>query len=209
MRILIAEDEPIIGLALTERLRRLGHEPLGPAADGAQAIDLARELAPDLYLFDIDMPRVDGLTAAAQLASEGRRRPIVVITGVEDPALVDRSIAIGVSAYLTKPIDDRQLDAAIRLAAARHAELRVLEAEVDRAHDALADRKVVERAKGILIETLGVSEPDAFRRIQRAARRRNLKLADMARAILEQRDMLTALGRGQPDPPPRADTPRR
>lgn len=206
MRILIAEDEPIIGLALAERLRHLGHEPLGPAADGAQAIDLARELEVDLYLFDIDMPGVDGLAAAAQLAREGLRRPIVVITGVEDPDLVDRSIDIGVSAYLTKPIDDRQLDAAIRLGAARHAELATLEAEVDRAHTALADRKIVERAKGLIIETLGVTEPEAFRRIQRAARRRNLRLADMARAILEQRDMLTALARDEPDPPAATDT---
>lgn len=205
MRVLIAEDEPIIGLALAERLRHLGHEPLGPAADGAQAIDLARRLEVDLYLFDIDMPGVDGLAAAAQLAREGLRRPIVVITGVEDPSLVDRSIDIGVSAYLTKPIDDRQLDAAIRLAAARHAELATLEAEVDRAHTALADRKVVERAKGLIIQTLGVTEPEAFRRIQRAARRRNLRLVDMARAILEQRDMLTALTRDEPDPPPAAD----
>lgn len=195
MRILIAEDEPIIALALAERLRRLGHEPLGPAPDGVEAIARARETQPDLYLFDIDMPKVDGLAAAAQLAEEGRRRPIVVITGVEDDTLVDRSIATGVSAYLTKPIDDRQLDAAIRLAAARHAELLALESEVDRAHEALADRKLIERAKGILIETLEVSEPEAFRRIQRAARRRNLKLVDMARAIVDQRDVLTALGR--------------
>lgn len=136
------------------------------------------------------MPRLDGLSAAAQLAEEGLRRPIVVITGVEDPSLVDRSIATGVSAYLTKPIDDIQLDAAIRLAAARHGEFQALEAEVTRAQQALADRKVVEQAKGLLIEALGISEPEAFRRIQRGARDRNLKLAEMARRILEQRDVM-------------------
>jgi two-component system, response regulator PdtaR len=191
MRILIAEDDPIIGLGLAERLRRLGHEPLGPVPDGIRAIELAREGDPDLYLLDIDMPRLDGLSAAARLAEEGLRRPIVVITGVEDPSLVDKSIATGVSAYLTKPIDDLQLDAAIRLAAARHAEFRALEAEVSRAHQALADRKVVEQAKGLLIEALGISEPEAFRRIQRAARDRNVKLAEMARRILEHRDLMT------------------
>jgi AmiR/NasT family two-component response regulator len=191
MRILIAEDDPIIGLGLAERLRRLGHEPLGPVPDGIRAIELAREGDPDLYLLDIDMPRLDGLSAAARLAEEGLRRPIVVITGVEDPSLVDKSIATGVSAYLTKPIDDLQLDAAIRLAAARHAEFRALEAEVTRAHQALADRKVVEQAKGLLIEALGISEPEAFRRIQRAARDRNVKLAEMARRILEHRDLMT------------------
>jgi two-component system, response regulator PdtaR len=191
MRILIAEDDPIIGLGLAERLRRLGHEPLGPVPDGIRAIELAREGDPDLYLLDIDMPRLDGLSAAARLAEEGLRRPIVVITGVEDPSLVDKSIATGVSAYLTKPIDDLQLDAAIRLAAARHAEFRALEAEVSRAHQALADRKVVEQAKGLLIEALGISEPEAFRRIQRAARDRNVKLAEMARRILEHKDLMT------------------
>jgi AmiR/NasT family two-component response regulator len=191
MRILIAEDDPIIGLGLAERLRRLGHEPLGPVPDGIRAIELAREGEPDLYLLDIDMPRLDGLSAAARLAEEGLRRPIVVITGVEDPSLVDRSIASGVSAYLTKPIDDLQLDAAIRLAAARHAEFQALEAEVTRAQQALADRKVVEQAKGLLIEALKISEPEAFRRIQRAARDRNVKLAEMARRILEHRDLMS------------------
>jgi len=108
MRILIAEDEPIIALALAERLRQLGHEPLGPARDGLEALDAARAEHPDLYLFDIDMPRLDGLRAAQQLADEGLRRPVVVLTGVEDPGLVDRSVSTGVSAYLTKPIDVRK-----------------------------------------------------------------------------------------------------
>jgi len=191
MRVLIAEDDGIIAMALAARLRALGHEPLGPAGDGQHAVDLARTERPDLYLFDIDMPRLDGLAAAARLAEQGLRRPVVAITGVDDPALVERSIATGVSAYLTKPIDDRELDAAIRLAAHRHAELEALEAEAAQARQALADRKVVERAKSILIEALGLSEPEAFRRIQRTARQRNLRLADVARQIVEQRDVLS------------------
>lgn len=190
MRVLIAEDDGIIAMALATRLRSLGHEPLGPASDGQHAVDLAHIEHPDLYLFDIDMPKLDGLTAAARLAEQGLRRPVVAITGVDDPALVERSIATGVSAYLTKPIDDRELDAAIRLAAHRHAELQALEAEARQARQALADRKVVERAKGILIESLGLSEEEAFRRIQRTARHGNLRLADVARRIVEQRDLL-------------------
>jgi AmiR/NasT family two-component response regulator len=190
MRVLVAEDDPLIAFALCERLRSLGHEPLGPVSDGEQAIELARESGPDLYLFDIEMPSVDGLEAAARLAGDGLRRPVVVVTGVEDRGLIERSIANGVSAYLTKPVDSRELDAAIQLAAARHAEFEELEAEVGRAQQALEDRKLVERAKGLLMSALNVSEQDAFRRLQLTARERNLRLADVASRIVEQQSLL-------------------
>jgi AmiR/NasT family two-component response regulator len=190
MRILIAEDDPVIGLALCQRVRALGHDTVGLAGDGTEAIELAAKLTPDLYLFDIDMPRVDGLSAASELARRGLRRPVVVITGVEDPGLIERSIATGVSAYLAKPVNDRELDAAIKLAAIRHTEYLDLEAEVTEARQALADRKLVERAKSLLIESLSLNEPEAFRRIQQAARRRNLKLVEMARLVLDDADVL-------------------
>ena len=170
-------------------MRVLGHEPMGPVADGQLAVEAARASPPDLYLFDIDMPRLDGLAAAATLAAEGLRRPVVVVTGVEDPDLIDRSIASGVGDYLMKPIDERELDAAIRLAAARHAEFAALEADVSRAQQALEDRKLIERAKGLLMTALAIPEPDAFRRIQVAARERNLRL-EVARQIIEQRSLL-------------------
>jgi response regulator NasT len=136
------------------------------------------------------MPNVDGLEAATQLAAAGLRRPVVVVTGVDDPGLIERSIASGVSAYLTKPVDARELHAAIDLAAARHAEFQALESEVDRAQQALEDRKVVERAKGLLMTGLGLSEQDAFRRLQLAARERNMRLAEVARRIVEQKSLL-------------------
>jgi two-component system, response regulator PdtaR len=101
MRVLVAEDDPVIALGLAERLRTLGHEPIGPVNDGEQAVAKAKQSLPDLYLFDIEMPNLDGLAAAVRLADEGLRRPVVVITGVDDPSLVERSIASGVSAYLT------------------------------------------------------------------------------------------------------------
>jgi Response regulator with putative antiterminator output domain len=190
MRVLVAEDDPLIALGLCERLRSLGHEPIGPAANGEDAIELARENQPDLYLFDIEMPNVDGLQAAAELAGEGLRRPVVVVTGVEDPSLIERSVATGVSAYLTKPIDTRALQAAIDLAAVRQAEFEQLEAEVERAQQALEDRKIVERAKGLLMSALDLSEQDAFRRLQLTARERNLRLADVAARIVEQQSLL-------------------
>jgi AmiR/NasT family two-component response regulator len=190
MRVLVAEDDPVIALGLAERLRTLGHEPIGPVNDGEQAVATAKESHPDLYLFDIEMPNLDGLAAAGRLADEGFRRPVIVITGVDDPSLVERSIASGVSAYLTKPIDARELEAAIELAQLRQAEFEALEAEVGRAQQALEDRKLVERAKGLLMSGLQVSEQDAFRRLQKTARERNLRLAEVARRIVEQQSLL-------------------
>jgi len=190
MKVLIAEDDPVVALGLSERVRSLGHDPIGPVGDGEQAVAEAKASLPDLYLFDIEMPNLDGLAAAVQLAGEGLRRPVVIVTGVDDPSLVERSIASGVSAYLTKPIDTRELEAAIKLAAARHAEFEALEAEVSKAQQALEDRKLVERAKGLLMSALKLSEQDAFRRLQMTARERNLRLADVARRIVDQQSLL-------------------
>ena len=155
-----------------------------------EAVELARADTPDLYLFDIEMPNLDGLEAAQQLAAEGLRRPVVVVTGVEDASLVERSIASGVGAYLIKPVDTRELQAALGLSAARHQEFELLEAEVDRAQQALEDRKLVERAKGLLMSVLDLSEQDAFRRLQSTARERNLRLAEVAARIVEQQTLL-------------------
>jgi AmiR/NasT family two-component response regulator len=190
MKVLIAEHDPVVALGLTERVRSLGHDAIGPVGDGEQAVAAAKASLPDLYLFDIEMPALDGLAAAVQLAGEGLRRPVVIVTGVDDPGLVERSIASGVSAYLTKPIDTRELEAAIKLAAARHAEFEALEAEVSKAQQALEDRKLVERAKGLLMSALKLSEQDAFRRLQTTARERNLRLADVAHRIVEQQSLL-------------------
>jgi AmiR/NasT family two-component response regulator len=190
MRVLIAEDDPVVALGLTERVRSLGHDAIGPVGDGEQAVAAAKASLPDLYLFDIEMPALDGLAAAVQLAGEGLRRPVVIVTGVDDPSLVERSIASGVSAYLTKPIDTRELEAAIKLAAARHAEFEALEAEVSKAQQALGDGKLVERAKGLLMSALKLSELDAFRSLRTTARERNLRLADVARRIVEQQSLL-------------------
>jgi len=191
VRILVAEDDPVIALGLCKRLRALGHTPIGPAANGKVAVELARETLPDLYLFDIDMPHLDGLSAARALTERGLRRPVVVVTGVEDAELVERSIQTGVSAYLTKPIDERELDAAIRLAAARHDEFERLEEEVTRAHQALDDRKRVERAKGILMSQLSLGETEAFQRIQKLARNTNRRLVDVADFVIENEELIS------------------
>jgi response regulator NasT len=196
MRVLVAEDDPIIALGIARRLERLGHVVLGPVARGADVLRLAADESPDLYLLDVDLEDADGLELAATLAATGPRRPVVILTGLDAPELVERSIASKVDAFLTKPVDDRQLDAALRLAAARHAEHEALQDEVTGARQALADRKVVEQAKGILIRALGIDEPAAFARIQRSARDRNLRLADVAQSIVDQRALLEERGRG-------------
>jgi response regulator NasT len=188
MRVLVAEDDPIIALGLARRLAGLGHEVLGPVAGVAEALALARaEPGADLYLFDVDLADGDGIDLARELSEDGPRRPVVVLTGLDAPEVLDRSIEAGVLAHLTKPVDDRQLDAALRLAAARAAELEALRAEVDTTRQALADRKLIEHAKGILIAGLGLTEPEAFGRIQATARSRNLRLTEVARTIVEQR----------------------
>jgi two-component system, response regulator PdtaR len=191
MRVLIAEDDPVIGMGLAERLRDLGHEPMGPAGDGQSAIALALSDPPDLYLFDVDLPGLDGLAAAAWLADAGLRRPMVVVTGVDDADVIERSVANGADAYLTKPVDTRELEAAVRLAATRHAELRTLEDDAAQARRELEERKIIERAKGLLMSALRLSEADAFRRLQLTARERNLRLVDVARRIVEQERLLT------------------
>lgn len=189
MRILVAEDDPIIALGLARRLATMGHEVVGPVATVAEALALAASPGADLYLFDVDLADGDGIALARGLSEDGPRRPVVILTGLDAPEVLDRSIAAGVLAHLTKPVDDRQLDAALRLAAARAAELEALREEVDSTRQALADRKVVEQAKGILIRALGLTEPEAFARIQKTARERNLRLVDVARAIVDQRSL--------------------
>jgi response regulator NasT len=190
MKVLIAEDDPVVALGLEKRIRSLGHEPVGPVGDGHDAVAEAEATAPDVYLFDIGLPGLDGLEAATRLAEFGLRRPVVIVTGADDPALIERAISSGVGAYLTKPIESRELEAAIAVATARHEELRALEAEVQSGRQALEDRKLVERAKGLLMSALQLSEPEAFGRIQRTARERNLRLVEVARAIVEQEPVL-------------------
>jgi two-component system, response regulator PdtaR len=186
MRILIAEDDPVIALALAGRVRELGHEVDGPHSDGEAALARAVSEPPDLYLLDIGLPSLDGLALARRLTEAGLRRPVVIVTGQDDPSLVDEAADASVGAYLVKPVETRALDAALRVSTARHAELA-------RAQTQLEERKLIERAKDLLAETLGIPEGEAFRRLQKAARERNRRLPDVARALIEQKDVL---GRG-------------
>lgn len=190
-RVLLAEDEPIIAMGLESKLRRLGFDVVGTVGAGDAALELARELMPDVLVLDIKMPGMSGLDVAARMSEEGRPRPTVIITAFEDESLVDRAVAIGVGAYLAKPVTEAQLGAAIKLAASRFAEFQSLRNEVESLRDALEARKVVERAKGLLVSRLGLSEDDAFRRIQKAARDKRVPMAEIAKSVVQANDLFS------------------
>ncbi|MGH8902980.1 MAG: ANTAR domain-containing response regulator [Egibacteraceae bacterium] len=189
MRVLIAEDDPVIALGLEAKLAALGHEVVGRVGDGQAAVALAERAQPDAIVMDLVMPGMDGLEAARQITSS-RGVAIVAITAHDDPGLVARAIDAGVAAYLVKPVDARQVDSALRLAVARYAEFRALHAEVDRLADALETRKLVERAKGILMDRAGLGESEAFTRIQRRARSHNQTMSQVAREIIDTAKLL-------------------
>jgi len=189
LRILVAEDDSIVVLSLKGMLESLGHTVVGEAQDGVEAVGLARALRPDLIVMDIVMPRLDGLEAAAAITAK-RPTPIILLTAHGEDELVQRAESVGVLAYLVKPVDEDNLGPAIRIALARFKELESLRQEVNTLKEALETRKLVERAKGILMDRLSLSEEEAHRRLQRQARDRNLRLGDLARSIIEASELL-------------------
>jgi two-component system, response regulator PdtaR len=183
MRILIAEDETIIRLDLRDLLERAGHEVVGEARDGEEAVALAAELQPDLAIMDVKMPRLDGIDAARKIMGE-RPMPIVLLTAYGQQELVARAVEAGVFGYLVKPFREQDLVPAIETARARHAELAAVREEVDSLADALAARKAIERAKGLLMEKEGLSEAEAFERLRKASQVSQRPLQVIAEAVI-------------------------
>ena len=182
-RILIADDESLIRLDLREMLTHLGYEVVAEAGDGRQAIDLARKLKPDLVIMDIRMPEVDGIQAAATLTAE-RIAPVVLLTAFSDTQLVDQAKEAGVVGYVVKPFREAELMPVLELSFARFEEFRSLEKEVGTLGEALESRKVVERAKGVLMESHGLRESEAFHRIRKASMDSRKSMKEVADAIL-------------------------
>ena len=183
MRVVIAEDEALIRLDLREMLVEEGFDVVGEAADGEQAVALANELLPDLVICDIKMPKMDGIAAAAQIA--GRRiAPVVMLTAFSQRDLIEKARDAGAMAYLVKPFQKRDLLPAIEMATARFAEIKALESEVTGLRDRLEARKLIERAKGALMSAHGMSEPEAFRWIQRAAMDNRTSMRAVAHLVL-------------------------
>jgi two-component system, response regulator PdtaR len=183
-RVLVAEDEALIRLDLVEMLHEEGYQVVGEAADGEQAVLLAGELNPDLVIMDVKMPKKDGIEAASQIASQ-RIAPVVILTAFSQRDLVERARDAGAMAYLVKPFGKRDLVPAVELAMSRFAELQALEAEVAGLTEQLATRKVIDRAKGLLMTRNGMTEPEAFRWIQRTAMDRRSTMKAIAEAVLE------------------------
>ena len=183
-RVLVAEDEALIRLDLVEMLREEGYEVAGQAADGDEAVTLAEDLRPDLVIMDVKMPKVDGIEAASVIAGK-RIAPVVILTAFSQRDLVERARDAGAMAYLVKPFAKRDLVPAIELAMSRFAELQALENEVAGLTERLETRKVVERAKGLLMTKQGLSEPEAFRWVQRTAMDRRTTMKAVAEAVIE------------------------
>ena len=183
MRVLIAEDETIIRLDLRDLLERAGFEVCAEARDGAEAVELARSEHPDVAVLDVKMPALDGIEAARRILDE-RPIPIVMVTAYGQDELVSRAVEAGVFGYLVKPFREADLVPAIRTARARHEELLALKEEADSLADALAARKKIERAKGLLMEREGLSEQEAFARLRRASQVSGRPLAVVADAVV-------------------------
>jgi response regulator NasT len=182
-RVLIAEDEALIRLDLREMLEEEGYEVCGEAGDGQTAVDLATELRPELVILDVKMPVLDGIAAAERIAG-ARIAPVIILTAFSQRDLVEKARAAGAMAYLVKPFQKKDLLPAIELALHRYAELVGLEAEVDDLQGRLETRKLVERAKSALMTGHGLSEPEAFRWIQRTSMDRRLTMRAVAEQVL-------------------------
>jgi response regulator NasT len=182
-RILIAEDETIIRLDLRELLERAGFEVCAEARDGVEAVELARQTQPDLAVLDVKMPRLDGIEAARRILGD-RPIPIVMLTAFDQQELVARAVEAGVFGYLVKPFRESDLLPAIETARARHEELSALREEAESLAEALAARKAIERAKGLLMEREGLSEQDAFARLRKASQVSGRPLRVVAEALI-------------------------
>ena len=182
-RVLVAEDEAIIRLDLVETLRELGYDVVAAVGDGAKAVELAAVLKPDLVILDVAMPVLDGLGAAEQIVSAGVA-PVLMLTAFSQRELVKRATDAGAMAYLVKPFTPADLVPAIEIALSRHREMQALADEVADLSQRLATRIAVDRAKPVLMLQLGVSEPDAFRWIQKAAMDRRTSMRAVAEQVL-------------------------
>src|ERR687885_2695976 len=182
-RVIVADDEALIREDMKETLEGLGYLVVGTAGDGRSAVNLARELRPDLVIMDIKMPEMDGLTAA-KILTEEKIAPVLVLTAYSDREFVDGSLDAGVMGYLVKPYREAELVPAMELALARFREFRALEKQLGDTREVLETRKAVERAKGVLMDTQGMREAEAFRKIQKLSMNNRKSMREVAEAIL-------------------------
>jgi response regulator NasT len=181
VRILVAEDETIIRLDLVEMLTEAGYEVIAQAENGAIAVELAKQHKPDLAILDVKMPEMDGITAAEQIILLA---PVLMLTAFSQRELVERARDAGVMAYVVKPFSINDLVPAIEIAISRHKQMKSLESEVADIYERLETRKVIDRAKGILMKAMNLSEPESFSWIQKTAMDRRISMKEVANAII-------------------------
>lgn len=184
LKVVVAEDEGLIRMDVVATLQEAGYEVVGEAADGEEAIKLATELEPDLVVMDIKMPKLDGISAAEKISE--LKIPVVLLTAFSQADLVTRAAEAGAMAYVTKPFKPSDLLPAVQIALSRHEELISLENEIADLSDRLETRKLMDRAKGLLQTKMKLTEPEAFRWIQKASMDRRLTMAQVAKAVIEQ-----------------------
>jgi response regulator NasT len=189
IRILVAEDNDLVALTLEEQLKSLGYDVIAVAHTGAEAIDLANRLTPDMIIMDIRMPEIEGTEAAARINAQ-RPTPILMLTAYTDRETIRRAEAAGALGYLVKPVNEAELSPAINIALARFRDLQGLRQQVNDLEENLEARKLIERAKGILMQRLGLSERDAYERLRQRARDKRAKMKDIAQAIIEAEELL-------------------
>jgi len=181
VRILVAEDETIIRLDLVEMLTEAGYEVIAQAENGVIAVELARQHNPDLAILDVKMPEMDGITAAEQIISIA---PVLMLTAFSQRELVERARDAGVMAYVVKPFSINDLVPAIEIAISRHKQMKTLESEIADIYERLETRKIIDRAKGILMKAMNLSEPESFSWIQKTAMDRRISMKEVANAII-------------------------
>ena len=184
LKIVIADDEAVIRMDLKEILREAGHEVVGETANGRRAVAIVRDAHPDLVIMDIKMPDMDGVEAARLIAAD-HLAPVLLLTAFDDAELIERAKDAGVLAYLVKPVEEKNLFPAMEIALSRWQEMQSLEEELFAMRDSLETRKLLDRAKGILMQAHNISEAEAYRRMQRYSMEKRLSLKEVAAAVVK------------------------
>lgn len=191
LRILIAEDDPLVAVTLNDQLAELGHDVVAVASDGVEAVEMAREEQPEIAILDIKMPNRDGISAAEEISSD-LDLPIIMLTAYSERALVLRAAEAGALAYLLKPVAVEELAAAISLALARYKEKQALRTEIVRLEESLHERETIDKAKAILMQRVGLSENEAYSRMRQRAREKRVKMVQVAQTIIAAEEFLAS-----------------